>query len=178
LLDQLDDNLKEAKGKLWINVRGSSRWKIGKQFRIEVQSQVGGRLILVDIGGAAVIRQAFPNKYSGAHHTVEAGVLMKVPDTGYGFDFFTAEGPPGPGRIIAIVVPSAFPYETLVGSQEILSPGEIVNDRGTISREESLAYLVNLVDQVTRTIRETRSASVSGEITGWGYAVLEYEVVE
>jgi secreted trypsin-like serine protease len=168
LLAQLEKSLTGSKG-LQLFVPDNGQFKVGDGFRFVIRSQIGGRLILIDIGSTGRIKQIFPNRSEHISYRLPANILTEIPNDATGY--FEAEEPLGEGRFLAVVVPEEFPYESLVASPDLLfqsggSPVGIL-----IPDDEKASYLLNLVDQILRV-----RAGDPPMREGWAYTKLGYFV--
>src|SRR5262249_33891521 len=106
-LAPLDEVLPAAKGRVRVSLARGAKGRRGGEVVFVVQSDVAGRLIVVDISAAGEVVQILPNRYTPAHSAarVAPGAILTVPGAGYGFTGFKAVEPLGRGEIIALVVP-------------------------------------------------------------------------
>jgi hypothetical protein len=182
LLNQLDGLLDRASSRLSIGfTRSRAVFKSGDRTRLNIGAHVPGRLILIDIATNGDVEQIFPNKFSGHAHVIDGGTFTMLPDGRkgkYNFDFFSFEGRPGKGRIIGILVPMHFPYESLVANSELLAKGVREDGRILFKREEQPSYLINLVDQAERVIRTRAPTVQKSQVSDWGYRTLDYVILE
>jgi secreted trypsin-like serine protease len=170
LIDQLEASLKKiGNGKLRIYLANSGDWKIGKVYNIILESDVRGRLILIDLDPEGKIYQIFPNGFKASSHEIDTGTPVHFPDRRvHGFDGFRAAGLPGDGEYIGIVVPDSFPYESLVNHPQLMAEAKKeANGRVEISPDESTVYLYYLAAQVQRAREQYPDAQ-------WGYVRIGY----
>jgi secreted trypsin-like serine protease len=168
-LAQLSDALPAAKGHVRVNIEGGERVPVGKEVVFVVQSEVAGRLVVVDISAAGEVVQVLPNRYTPAHSAarIAAGAKLTVPSAEYGFTGFRAVEPLGAGALIALVVPDSFPIAALAGKKEQLA-------RGFVPVQTPTNYLMNLVEQVVATAAD-RGADLHAR--RWALGVTSYEIV-
>lgn len=155
-------------GNARIGVPGGATVKNGGTFAFEAQSEVPGRLIIIDVNADGVATQIFPNEFvaDGAKSQIKAGEVVTVPGPGYGFDHFRAEPPLGRGRLIALVVPPDFPTQTLIAAP--------VRAKGFKPERSTVGYLMNLLQQIGTHVAAHRSG---GATPAWAVATFEYEIV-
>jgi hypothetical protein len=178
LLQQLDDALSQSRGQVKVSLSSGPTLPLKGKFVIDVESSVTGRLLLMDVDPSGKVTQIYPN--ASTSEKIAAREKKEIPSKGAGFDYFVASDPPGKGRLVALVVPDAFPYESLVGDRALLdkgvsAEGEVL-PRIPIEERERANYLINLVHQVLSTA--PASDSSSSKFKDWGYATLDYEVLK
>jgi secreted trypsin-like serine protease len=166
---QLQELLPGAKGRVRIAIKGGEHLKVGQEVVFLVGSDVGGRLIVVDIGAGGEVRQLLPNKFTPAHQVarVSPGASLTIPGPEYGFSAFRAEAPTGKGQLIALVVPESFPEPALAGE----TPGP----RAFTPVNTPTGYLMNLVQNVKSAVADR---SGDRQLANWGLGVAEYEITE
>jgi hypothetical protein len=171
-LQQLQDALHTADRRLRLEVKGGNRVALGSEVVFVAQSEIAGRLIIVDINAAGEVLQILPNKYTPAHSVgkVAAGVEATIPGPDYGFTGFKAVEPLGKGTLVGLVVPEEFPIDALVTNSEHLAKGFVPVNTPT-------NYLMNLVQQVSTTLGKRRSPSPDTRLEGWALATTTYEIV-
>jgi secreted trypsin-like serine protease len=166
---QLEEILATAKGRVQVGISGGNRVPLGKEVAFVVQSNVAGRLILVDINASGEVMQVLPNKYTPAHSVARMtpGKSVTVPEAaGYGFSGFKAVEPLGKGQLIALVVPEGFQTEALLSEKPPAT-------RGLVPVNTPSNYLMNLVQQVANLV-----SLRSGDMKDWGLGIAEYEIVK
>lgn len=170
LLNQLDSSLKErGNARLRIYLDDAGKWTIGKVYNIVVESDLAGRLILVDLDPEGKVAQIFPNGFEASSHEVRKNIPIRFPDrTVHGFDGFMATGLPGVGEYIGIVVPESFPYDNLVKHPLLMAEArKEASGRIELAGDESAIYLYYLTAQVQRTLERFPESQ-------WAYARVEY----
>jgi hypothetical protein len=167
---QLQELLSDAKGRVRIGVKGCNRIKLGREVVFAVRSDVGGRLIVVDIGANGEVIQLLPNKYTPAHQAarVSPGADLIIPGPDYGFSGFKATEPTGKGQLIALVVPENFPEQAFASGP--------LRTRTFTPVDTPTSYLMNLVQFVKSAVGE-RSAS-DRQMANWGLGVADYEIID
>jgi len=159
---QLEGLLPSAKGKVRIAIKGGNSVPLGKQVVFVVNSDIGGRLIVIDVNAAGEVVQILPNQFaSGQVARITAGSLVAIPGPGYGFTAFEAQPPTGKGELIALVVPDSFPTE--------IAPE--VTTKGFAPVKTPTGYLMNLVHHVEAMAGDRRSEA------NWGLGSAEYEIL-
>lgn len=173
-LGQLESLLGATKGRVTIGVKGSNRVRLGNEVVFETISQVGGRLVILDINANREVVTLYPNKYVAVADVgrIEAGQQVTVPGPGYpGFRAFKAVEPLGRGRLLALVVPAHFDIELFAASLE-------VRDRGFQPVADPPSHLMRVIYQMeTALASDAGSAARARELQRWAYAVTEYEIV-
>jgi len=166
---QLQELLADVKGRVRIGVKGGNRIKLGQEVVFTVQSDVAGRLIVVDIGAGGEVFQLLPNAFTAAHQAarVSPGTELTIPGPDYGFVFKATE-PKGEGQLIALVVPETFPEQAITGEQ--------LRARAFVPIHTPTSYLMNLVQYVKSAMGD-RSAG-DRDTAGWGLGVTDYAIVE
>ena len=167
---QLQELLPGAMGRVRISIKGGNRIKVGQEVVFLVGSDIGGRLIVVDIGAGGQVIQLLPNKFTPAHQVahVNAGAELTIPGPEYGFSGFKAEEPTGQGQLIALVVPESFPEQAF--------SGEMLRARTFTPVNTPTGYLMNLVHNVKSAVAD-RSAD-NRQLTHWGLGVADYEITK
>jgi secreted trypsin-like serine protease len=176
-LKQLDTLLGPAKGRIKIGIRGGNRVPLGSQVVFEAQSDVAGRLIIIDVNASREVMPIYPNRYVATDDPgrIRAGQLVVVPGPDYpGFTGFLAVEPTGKSSLVALVVPEDFDIERYAAGKTVVSKGfQPVNDPPS--------YLMHLIRQVEKTLQSrarSGGGAASDELKRWGYAVTEYEIVK
>jgi secreted trypsin-like serine protease len=165
---QLQELLPGANGRVRIAIKGGNRLKVGQEVVFLVGSDVGGRLIVVDIGAGGEVVQLLPNKFTPAHQAarVSPGADLTIPGPDYGFSGFKAEAPTGKGQLIALVVPESLPEPAFAG--------ETLRTRTFTPVNTPTGYLMNLVHYVKSAVAD-RSADAR-QLASWGLGVADYEI--
>jgi hypothetical protein len=178
-LGQIAQELGPATGRVRITIPGGTRVAVGRHYNFEIESDLAGRLIVVDIDAAGQQTPLIPNDYMRTARTVDLGRVaqgqrLTVPprDSSWGFPAFMSTGPIGKGHLLALVVPDHFPIEATVAAAESME--------GTKGFKPAppTSYLMNVVAQILQSVGLTRSAGGGSSLPGWGWAVLEYEIVQ
>ena len=175
-LRDLETDLGQARGKVRVTVQGGTagsvtRVKLNDRYKMEIASEVGGRLILVDIDAAGAITQIFPNKYTSAEDRtrVAAGQRVVLPGSGWEFDSFQAQPPVGGGKLIVLVAPLDFPA---------IAAGEEARQqlsKGFVPVVAKTNYLMNLLQQVAAYTQRTRQAG-GAPASQWAYDIIDYVI--
>ena len=169
-MQQLEDELASAKGRVRIGVAAGNRVKLGGLFAFKVDSDVDGRLIVIDVNADGEVTQVFPNRYVTSIEAkfVERGKALLIPDAANrayrGLKGFRAVKPVGRGRLIAIVAPRDVPVTELVEAPERVS-------KGFVAEGAPASYVLNLFDQLI--------AAMSARATrdDWALDEASYEIV-
>lgn len=173
-LHQLDTLLSPAKGRAQIGMRGGNRVQLGDTVIFEAISEVGGRLIILDINADRQVMLLYPNQYTGATSPgqIMAGERIAVPGLDYpGFTGFYAQEPVGKGRLVVLVVPEEFDIERFAAGLGIRSKGfQPVNNPPN--------YLMRLIRQIETMLgAHVNFGNGSANLPDWGYGLAEYEIV-
>lgn len=154
----------------------NNRLKLNERYEITVESEIDGRLVLVDIDAAGKVVQIFPNKFTSDELPtfIRKNVPLKLPGPGYGFDWFRAGEPVGVGQLVVLVVPEDFPLSTWVASENRLA-------KGLVPEQSEAGYLMNLSTQISKAL-ENRGIGVDREpehadLVDWAIDIVEYEIV-
>ncbi|MDX2158981.1 MAG: trypsin-like serine protease [Hyphomicrobiaceae bacterium] len=173
-LAQIAEALGPARGRVRIAIPGGPRVTLGREYRFEIQSDVAGRLIVVDVDAAGKVTQIVPNVYmtaAGAQGLarIAAGGRISVPpaDGSWGFPAFRAAPPAGRGKLLALVVPDNFPIDATVWSAEQQDLTK------SFQSSPPPSYMMNLVAGVLSAL-EASPGGTAG--SGWGHAVLDVEI--
>jgi secreted trypsin-like serine protease len=173
-LAQLGDLLAPARERVRVLAPDGGNVRLGREYALEIQSSVAGRLILVDVDASGKVTQIVPNVYMAdvgaeGRARIAAGSRITVPpaDGSWGFSAFRAEPPAGRGKLLALVVPEDFPLAATVWSEEqrALTAGFRSSPRPS--------YMMNLVSAVLGTLGDGASG---GGLSGWGIHILEVEI--
>ena len=149
---------------LRIEIRPSSRVRIGESVTYRVRSARAGHLLIIDVSADGTVTQLFPNRFSertGESATIGAGHVVAVPNAYYGFRLVAAP-PLGRGNVFAIVTEDPISLDDLLGPNRDLRP--VTNARD---------WLLAIGERLRRPwmdeagTRETR----------WSAARLDYEIV-
>lgn len=168
---ELEDVLAPAKGRVQIAVKKGNRVRLGAEVVLAVRSDVGGKLIVVDVNASGEVVQLFPNKFTIGEQVarISPGADLSIPGANYGFTAFKAIEPTGKGQLIAMVVPDSFPVEALIDSAE-------QRTRGFAPVSTPTNYWMNLVQQVVSAVGGRSGAEK--KLDGWGLGTAEYEIVK
>jgi len=167
---QATELLGPDRGQVSIGVRGGSTVKLGGRFAFEVASDVGGRLVIVDVNTGGVATQIFPNAFvvDTAASLIRPNAPVVVPGPGYGFDAFRADPPAGKGLLIALVVPEDFPVDLLLTAPERV--------KGFTPERSAVGYFMNLLQQIAGKLTAQRAAGMVQQ-PAWGIFAADYEIV-
>lgn len=172
-IGQLTELLEGTAGRVRVALRGGNVVPLGNRVVFEAQSDISGRLMIFDISAARELTLIYPNKYTkGDPGLIKAGAKVAVPGPDYpGFTSFEAQEPVGPGVLLAVVAPKDFDIERFIAEKKVVT-------KGFAPREDSSGYLMRVVRQVEMRLRQSPVVDgVPKDLTGWGYAILEYEIV-
>jgi hypothetical protein len=175
-LRDLETDLGPAKGKVRLAIQGAAsgdlpRVRLGAEYKMDIASDVAGRLILVDIDAAGSVTQIFPNRYTTAEERmrIAAGQRLTLPEAGWEFTAFRAVPPEGRGTLVVLVVPPDFPTIT-VGEEarQQLS-------KGFVPVVAKTSYLMNLLQQIGVYSARPR-AGAGAPSSQWAYDVIDYVI--
>ena len=170
-LGDLDIDLAAVKGKVRIAIDGATPIKVGDIYRLKVDSDVSGRLVLIDVDAAGRVTQIFPNKFtaSPALAKIEAGKLLSIPSPGWELSGFRADLPAGDGRLIAIITPNEVQPPTVKAeSSEQMT-------RGFTPVTNTTSYAMNVVQQITTLAQRAQSTEKFDR--SWAFNDLKYTIV-
>jgi hypothetical protein len=173
-LRQLDSLLGPANGRVQIGVRGGNRVRLGDKVIFEAASEIGGRLVIVDINADGQVMLLYPNQFTSAANPgqIKAGGRVAVPGPDYpGFTAFKAQEPLGKGLLVALVVPQDFDIERFAAGLAVRSKGfQPVNDPPN--------YLMRVIRQMeTVLMGRAKLRGAGADLPDWGYGLAEYEIV-
>ena len=161
-VEQLRAALSFAHGQIHVGVAGTNQFKLGQIFRFEVQSEVSGQLILLDINANGEVIQIYPNRFVDGRVPIDRAKPALIPDASNnaygGFSGFQAVEPVGTGRLLALVVP------------DIPALSNIVSGRGFSAEKDPVAYLSGLVEAIV-------ARSASPDPHAWAFGETVYEIV-
>ena len=169
-MQQLENELAGAKGRVRIAVSAGSQVSLGGLFSLKVDSEVAGRLILLDVNANGELMQIFPNQYvtTGDAKFIDKSKPVLIPDAGNpayrGLKGFRAAEPIGPGRLVAIVAPKDVSVAEIVEAPKRTT-------RGLMPEGEPTSYVLNLFDQLIA------AASTRANRDGWALGDANYEIV-
>ncbi|WP_319532397.1 DUF4384 domain-containing protein [uncultured Cohaesibacter sp.] len=168
-IEKLTELLKPAKGTVTLEISGARPIRLNQTFIFQASSNISGKLVIIDINANSDVTQIFPNSYTTSEvERIEAGEIVKVPDSSYGFDWFRASEPVGSGLLIALIVPGSFPSEQLLVHQARKTKGLTLEER---PRD----YLESLSAQISSEL--TRDDPQSASSDNWAVFKLPYEIV-
>ena len=100
-----------------LEIRPSSKVRIGEAVTYRVESGRAGHLLIVDVAADGTVTQLFPNEYSeqaGRGAAIAPGRAIEIPNAYYGFRLVA--GPPtGRGTLFAIVTEDPVSLDDLLG---------------------------------------------------------------
>jgi secreted trypsin-like serine protease len=171
-LKQLETSLASSKGRIRVGVSSGSQVKLGGLFAFSVNSDVAGRLVLLDVNAIGEVVQIFPNRHvtSGDARFIDKGKPVSIPDptnpTYRGLTGFRAVEPLGRGRLIAIVAPKDAQIADIVEEPQRMT-------KGFAPEGAPASYLMNLFDQLIA------AASLRGaNAQQWALGETSYEIVK
>ncbi len=139
----------------------------GELLEFTVESDIAGRLMVLDLGAGGDVTQLYPNPFSGADGSagIAAGERVRVPDGA--FRMPARADPPGEGRLIAIVMP-----------EDAAAPvGYIPNAAdGLQSKEDPVQYAMNLVSVFERLALEPDGSGGFRVADGWAFTSANYTI--
>ncbi len=173
-LAQLETALGPAKGHVRIGVRGGNSVPLGKKVVFEAESEIAGRLVILDIDADRKVTLIYPNRYLARDDParIQAGAKVAIPGPGYpGFTAFQAQEPIGKGSILAVVAPDGFDIERFAA-------GLTRRSKGFVPVKDPPNYLMQIIRQIELYLGlHSRKGAASDELLRqWDYAVTEYEI--
>ena len=148
-----------------LQVRPSSRLRVGDVVTYRVESERSGHLLIVDVAVDGTVTQLFPNRFSELARkgtTIEAGRIVEIPNAYDGFRLRVSP-PLGRGSLFAVVAEEPVALDDLLGSNRDLRPVANAKD-----------WLLALGERLRRPLLEasgTRQAH-------WSTIRVEYEIVQ
>jgi secreted trypsin-like serine protease len=171
VLKELETALVSAKGRVRITVSSGKQVKLGGLFTFNVNSDVSGRLVLLDVNAVGEVVQIFPNVHvtSGDAKFIDKGKAVSIPDAtnpAYrGLTGFRAVEPLGRGRLIAVVTPKDASIADIVEEPQRVT-------KGFAPEGAPVSYLMNLFQQLIA------AASARGaDARQWALGETTYEIV-
>jgi hypothetical protein len=170
-MKQLESTLTTAKGRVRVDISSGRQVKLGGLFSFNINSEVAGRLVLLDVNASGEVVQIFPNRHvvSGDAKFVDKGKSVSIPDptnpTYRGLTGFRAVEPLGRGRLFAIVAPRDVAIADIIEEPQRLT-------KGFAPEGAPASYLMNLFDQLIA------AASARGaNAQQWAVGEMGYEIV-
>lgn len=172
-IDEIQGELAVGKDRVRVLNTGAGplKIKLGKIYQLQVQSDIAGRLIMIDIDAAGKVTQILPNWFinSDSLLRIEAGETIIVPTRQrFNFDGFEASLPLGAGKVLIAVAPGDFPIDLTLNEETKVQR----STRGLVPVQSPVPYLMNLLSQI-----RTRAEKAQDEgATNWAFTVLNYEI--
>jgi len=170
-LKQLESTLAASKGRVRVGISSGAQVKLGGLFSFTVNSDVAGRLVLLDVNANGEVVQIFPNRHvvSGDARFVDKAKPVSIPDPANpayrGLSGFRAVEPAGRGRLIAIVTPREVSIADIVEEPQRMT-------KGFAPEGAPASYLMNLFDRLIA------AASARGaNAQPWAMGETSYEIV-
>ena len=169
-VELLEKQLATSKGRVRISVARGNRLKLGGLASFQVESDVSGRLIVLDVNAGGEVVQIFPNRHvvNGQANLIEKSKKILIPDptnAAYrGLSGFRAVEPPGRGRLVAIVAPREIPVSEFVEAPERIT-------KGFVAEGAPVSYVLNLFDQLAA------GYAIVGGHEHWAIGEASYEIV-
>ena len=148
-----------------LQIRPSSRLRVGDAVTYRVESGRSGHLLIVDVAADGTVTQLFPNRFSeraGKGTTIGAGRIVEIPNAYDGFRLRVSP-PLGRGSLFAVVA------EDPVALDDLLDPNR---DLGPVANAKD--WLLALGERLRKPLLEasgTRQAH-------WSTVRVEYEIVQ
>lgn len=150
-----------------LSIVGNAPIHVGDSFSFEVDSSVGGRLVIVDVNAKGVATQIFPNAYvlDSEKSLIRSRQKLTIPGPEYGFSHFRAAPPVGKGMIVTLVVPTDFAVESFLAAPE--------RTRGFVPERSATGYFLNILKAVDAALGTT------GPSTSplWAVSRTDYEIL-
>jgi secreted trypsin-like serine protease len=170
-LKQLESILASGKNRVHVSISSGSQVRLGGLFSFNINSEVAGRLVLLDVNASGEVVQIFPNRHvvSGDAKFVDKGKPVAIPDstnpTYRGLSGFRATEPLGRGRLIAIVAPRDAPIADIVEEPQRMT-------KGFAPEGAPASYLMNLFDQLI-----AAASAPEANAQQWALGETGYEIV-
>jgi secreted trypsin-like serine protease len=166
-VEQLEEAVEQIKtlagaamGRVRIGVQGGGKVRLGDAVVFEAESDVAGRLLILDINADREVILLYPNKFVETPGLLNTGEKVSVPGRRYsGFSGFRAEEPLGKGRLLAFVVPESFDVKQF-------EPAPDKQNKGFLPIQNPPNYLMRFIRQI-----ETEPGSKP-----LGVGMAEYEI--
>ena len=174
-LGQLETLLGAAKGRVRIGVSGGNRVKLGEKVVFEAESDIAGRLLILDVSADRHVTPLYPNKFVPAAKAarIAPGGHVLVPGPDYpGFIAFQAQEPAGKGTLIALAVPDNFDVKRFAAGPSLI-------EKGIQPVSDPPGYLMRVIRQIEIAVAPASGAGATpkGALSGWGYDIAAYEIV-
>jgi TIR domain/Domain of unknown function (DUF4384) len=165
-IGRLSEVMRAADGSVTVKLRGGNSVKLGNEIVFEVTSTIPGKLILIDISATGEVVQIFPNTFvqTDQAQRLQKNTTIPIPGPGYGLSGFKAVEPVGRGTLIALVQP-----DTVTGTLPIITAQ-------ATKGFQPVAAPNTYFDELLRYV--TGAAKGSAMADGWGFARVEYEIVQ
>jgi hypothetical protein len=160
-LDALIDALAPANGRVSVVMQPNDAYQLGQPLAYDITPSVGGLLLVLELGETGQVVEIYPNKLAERlmDPSLPAGATLRFPDAAFPFGFCAS--PPEKARILAVIVPESFPYDTTIWS-------ETARMRGFDAALNPAGIALNLAEQVQR--YAAAHANAPGENKGEGEA--------
>lgn len=171
-IDEIETDLDAGRDRVRVVNAGTGRLKVklGKIYQIQIQSDVAGRLIMIDVDAAGKITQILPNGFVKSDQLlrIAAGETITVPTRErFNFDGFEASLPLGAGKVLIVVAPDDFPIEATLNEET-----KTQRTRGLVPVMSPVPYLMNILSQI-----RTRAAQAQDRgAANWAFTVLNYDI--
>jgi Trypsin/Domain of unknown function (DUF4384) len=146
-LQQLENAIPSAKGRIRISTSGGKRLKLKSTISITADSDVSGRLVLLDVNASGEVVQIFPNRHvtDESAKFITGGKSASIPDAANpaygGTAGFQVTEPLGRSRLIGIVAPQDVQIADIVDAPERIA-------KGFAKEGAPVSYLSNLFDRL------------------------------
>ena len=148
-----------------LQIRPSSRLRVGDVVTYRVESGRSGHLLIVDVAADGTVTQLFPNRFSkraGRGTTIGAGRIVEIPNAFDGFRF-RARPPLGRGSLFAIVA------EDPVALDDLLDPNQ---DLRSVANAKD--WLLALGERLRKPLLEASGMRQAH----WSTVRVDYEIVQ
>jgi hypothetical protein len=162
-----------ASGRVRAGLEGGNRISLGGMYRLEADTSIRGRLVILDVDADHHVTLIYPNKYLAQDDIgrIEAEARVTIPADNYpgSLRAFRAVEPVGKGLLLAFVAPEDFQVDRMVASRDLRRKGlEPVGD--------GRSYLLSFIDQIKAWQKSHTGRAANEGPQRWGFGITEYEI--
>ena len=174
-IHELDALLGSARGRVQVRVAkaaGGNRVKVGGKYRLEAETLIRGRLVILDVDAERHVTLIYPNKYLAEDDIgrINVGRRVLIPAENYpgAFKIFQAVEPIGKGILLAFVAPDDFQVDRMVTNRAL-------RNRGFVPIGDGASYLQSFIYQIKTWLAQKEGTG--DELQRWAFGVTAYEIV-